>query len=299
MNAFAVKDGGGRLDRAAILGPGLIGGSVALALRSRCPSINITVWGRREEQLLEIQRQGIADAVTADMKGAVMDADLVVLCTPIGIMNELAQRLAPHLAEGAVVTDAGSVKVSVVEQLTPILGERFVGAHPMAGSELSGFDAARADLFAGAPCILTPLPTTPIRMLEAVSQFWSSLGAQVTTMSPVEHDRLVARISHLPHAIAFALVNLVAATLPPSSSQLAGGSFRDGTRVAASDPALWTGILSENRVEVIEAIREMSDLLQTLAGNLEAQEKDSVLDFLSQAKEHRGTLPLPTPDEIL
>ena len=136
-------------------------------------------------------------------------------------------------------------------------------------------------------------------MLEAVSQFWSSLGAQVTTMSPVEHDRLVARISHLPHAIAFALVNLVAATLPPSSSQLAGGSFRDGTRVAASDPALWTGILSENRVEVIEAIREMSDLLQTLAGNLEAQEKDSVLDFLSQAKEHRGTLPLPTPDEIL
>ena len=207
--------------------------------------------------------------------------------------------VAPHLAEGAVVTDAGSVKVSVVEQLTPILGERFVGAHPMAGSELSGFDAARADLFAGAPCILTPLPTTPIRMLEAVSQFWSSLGAQVTTMSPVEHDRLVARISHLPHAIAFALVNLVAATLPPSSSQLAGGSFRDGTRVAASDPALWTGILSENRVEVIEAIREMSDLLQTLAGNLEAQEKDSVLDFLSQAKEHRGTLPLPTPDEIL
>ena len=299
MSTSLVKGGGDFPGRVAILGLGLIGGSVALALRSRHPSTRISLWGRREEQLRVIHRQGIADAVTTDLATAVMDADLVVLCTPIGIMKELAEGLSPHLSKGAAVTDAGSVKLSVVEKLAPILGERFVGAHPMAGSELSGFAAARADLFVGAPCILTPLPTTPSRTLDIVTQFWSALGAQVTTMTPVDHDRLVARISHLPHAIAFALVNLVAASWPPSSSQLAGGSFRDGTRVAASDPTLWTGILSENRTEVIDAIREMSGLLDTLAENLVRNDTVAILDFLTLAKEHRRSLPLPKAEETL
>ena len=285
--------------RVSIFGPGLIGGSIALTLRGRCPGTVISIWGRNAGLLEEITRRGLADTVHTNAEEAVQGADLSIFCTPVGIMPGLAVTIAPHLSEHAIVTDAGSVKAGVVEKLTSILGDRFLGGHPMAGSERSGLAAARADLFEGAPCILTPLPTTPAWTLETVSLFWSSLGSQVTAMSPEAHDRLVARLSHLPHAIAFALVNLVASSLPPASSLLAGGSFRDGTRVAASDPALWTGILSENRVEVIEAIREMSDLLQTLAGNLEAQEKDSVLDFLSQAKDHRGTLPLPTPDEIL
>ena len=186
-----------------------------------------------------------------------------------------------------------------MEKLTSILGDRFLGGHPMAGSERSGLAAARADLFEGAPCILTPLPTTPAWTLETVSLFWSSLGSQVTAMSPEAHDRLVARLSHLPHAIAFALVNLVASSLPPASSLLAGGSFRDGTRVAASDPALWTGILSENRLEVAMAIREMSEILNSLARILEKNDTAAILDFLKRAGEHRSHLPLPYPDEIL
>ncbi len=287
------------MGRVAILGPGLIGGSIALALRSRCPGTSLSIWGRNAGQLEEITRRCLADTVHTNAEAAVQGADLIILCTPVGIMPGLAATIEPHLEERAIVTDAGSVKACVVEKLTSILGNHFLGGHPMAGSERSGLAAARADLFESAPCILTPLPTTPARTLDTVSLFWSSLGAQVTTMSPEAHDRLVARLSHLPHAIAFTLVNLVASTLPPTSPLLAGGSFRDSTRVAASDPALWTGILSENRLEVAMAIREMSELLNSMAGNLEKNDTAAILDFLKRAGEHRSHLPLPYPDEIL
>ena len=298
MSAPAGSEAGFTLEKRfkgsiALFGPGLIGGSIALALRSSSPETSVTIWGRNPSQLEEITRRGLADAVHTDPVAAVQNADLIILCTPVGVMTELAKMIAPHLKPHALVTDAGSVKACVVEKLTPILGARFIGGHPMAGSERSGLAAARANLFEGAPCILTPLPTTPVPTLDAVRHFWESLGAQVTTMSPEAHDRLVARISHLPHAIAFALVNLVASTL------LAGGSFRDGTRVAASDPDLWTGILSENRVEVVAALREMSGLLDSLAGNLEKHDSAEILAFLKSAREHRSNLPLPHPDEIL
>jgi prephenate dehydrogenase len=283
--------------RVAIFGPGLIGGSVALALRAKCPATNITIWGRRPEQLAEILKRGIADAVEPDPVAAVRKADLVILCTPVAAMKELAEAIAPHLAPDAVVTDAGSVKVSVVEQLTPILGKRFVGAHPMAGSERSGLSAARADLFNGAPCIVTPVPEGDAKAVATASDFWRQLGCTITTMAPLEHDRLVARISHLPHALAFALVNLVLDTLPPGSQKLAGGSFRDATRVAASDPVLWTGILAENRTEVAAALREMAKLLKSVAGALGDEKPDSLLDFCTRAKHHRGSLPLPPPEE--
>lgn len=283
--------------RVAILGPGLIGGSVALALRARCPETKISIWVRRPEQLAEILKRGIADAVEPDPVAAVRNADLVIFCTPVGAMTELARTIAPHLAPDAVVTDAGSVKVSVVAQLTPILGGRFVGAHPMAGSERSGLSAARADLFAGAPCIVTPVPESDAKAVAAAHDFWKKLGCTITTMAPLEHDRLVARISHLPHALAFALVNLVLDTLPPGSQDLAGGSFRDATRVAASDPALWTGILTENRTEVAASLREMAKLLKSMAGALGDEKPDSLLDFCTRAKHHRDSLPLPPPEE--
>ena len=283
--------------RVAIFGPGLIGGSIALALRARHPETKISIWGRRPDQLAGILKRGIADAVEADPVNAVRNADLVILCTPVGAMKELAAAIAPHLAPGAVVTDAGSVKVSVVEQLTPILGKRFVGAHPMAGSERSGLSAARADLFTGAPCIVTPVPEGDAKAIATACDFWRQLGCTITMMAPLEHDRLVARISHLPHALAFALVNLVLDTLPPGSQNLAGGSFRDATRVAASDPALWTGILTENRTEVAASLREMANLLKSMAGALGDEKSDSLLDFCTRAKHHRDSLPLPPPEE--
>lgn len=282
-----------------IFGPGLIGGSIALALRSRSPETSITIWGRKIEQFQEILQRGAADRVTADPMEAVENADLIILCTPVEAMEGIASTIAPHLKPNAIVTDTGSVKACVEKKLTPILGAKFLGGHPMAGSERSGLGAARADLFSLASCILTPVATTPPAVLSAVTDFWIGLGAHITTMSPQEHDRLVARVSHLPHAMAFALVNLVAGTLPENASHLAGGSYRDGTRVAASDPSLWTGIFLENKTEVLSALGDLTELLHSFSQSLEKEEADSLLDFLSRARDHRLHLPLPSPDELL
>jgi len=283
--------------RVAILGPGLIGGSVALALRAKCPDTTISIWGRRPEQLQEILKRGLAHSVETDPAIAVREASLVVLCTPVGTMRDLAHAILPGLSPTTVITDAGSVKATVVDQLETILGGRFVGAHPMAGSERSGLGAAQAHLFEGAPCLITPTGKSDPAALARVSEFWKSVGCSVTTMNAAEHDRLVARISHLPHALAFALVNLIVDTLSPEAQQLAGGSFRDATRVAASDPSLWTGILTENRTEVAAALREMSKLLKSMATALGDENPDSILDFLKRAKDHRDSLPLPRPEE--
>jgi len=277
----------------AIFGPGLIGGSVAMALRKHSPRTFITVCGRDVAQLQEITKRKLADAVQIDPIAAVVDADIVVFCTPVEAMEGLAAAVAPHLLPRTVVTDAGSVKVCVTEKLVPILGSRFVGGHPMAGSERSGIGAARADLFSGAPCILTPIDSTDSNALQRVTAFWSSLGARITNMSPADHDRIVACLSHLPHVVAFALVDLARSSLPEGSVQLAGGSFRDATRVAASDPKLWTGILMENRHEVVLALRGMSELLGSIAASLNENDAEDLLGFLKCAGGFRGTLPLP------
>jgi prephenate dehydrogenase len=275
----------------------LIGGSIALALRAKSPDTKISIWGRRPEQLQEILKRGLADSVETDPAAAVREASLVVLCTPVGTMRDLAQAILPGLSPTTVITDAGSVKATVVDQLETILGGRFIGAHPMAGSERSGLGAAQAHLFEGAPCLITPTGKSDPAAQARVSEFWKSVGCSVTTMNAAEHDRLVARISHLPHALAFALVNLIVDTLSPEAQQLAGGSFRDATRVAASDPSLWTGILTENRTEVAAALREMSKLLKSMATALGDENPDSILDFLKRAKDHRDSLPLPRPEE--
>ena len=269
-----------------------------MALRSRCPDVKISVWGRSNERLKEVLSRGLADSVSTDPVIAAQGAGLVILCTPVGCMEELAASLAGKLSPEAIVTDAGSVKLCVTKKLAPLFGGRFIGGHPMAGSERSGLAAARADLFNEAPCILTPLPSTDHVALQVVGAFWTSLGSFITTMTPEEHDRLVARMSHLPHALAFALVNLAKQSLPEDSLKLAGGSFRGATRVASSSPKLWSGILMENRRETASALREMSGLLDSIAESLDQEQSDSLLDFLTRAKEYRDSLPLPAHDEL-
>jgi len=164
----------------AIFGPGLIGGSVAMALRAKRPSLPLTVWGRNTSALGDLLKRGLADRVETDPAAAVRDADLVVLCTPVGTMERLAAALAPALSDNAVVTDAGSVKLPVVDRLTPILGSRFVGAHPIAGSERSGISAARANLFDSAPCIVT----RAVRRLPVPWEGWRSSGPPSDAASP-------------------------------------------------------------------------------------------------------------------
>jgi len=264
-----------------------------MSLRRRCPEMQITIWGRNQMTLNEVRAKGLADAVTIRSEEAVAGADLVLFSTPVDVMQGLAVSIAPHLESHAAITDAGSVKSSVVEKLTGTLGNRFVGAHPMAGSERSGLGAAREDLFSGSPCILTPLTTSDPLAVEIVTWFWSSLGSLVSVMTPSEHDRIVARLSHLPHVLAYSLVNLAASTLPEGSSLLAGGSYRDGTRVASSNPGLWAGILMENRAEVATAVNDMATALFSIAGMLEKGDAHSILDLLTRAKNHQDSMPAP------
>ncbi len=204
-------------------------------------------------------------------------------------MPALAQAMLPFLAADAVVTDAGSVKASVVRALDPILGVRFLGSHPIAGSERTGIDAARKDLFAGATCVITPLPSTPPEAIDRVSQLWRSAGCEVVPMTPETHDAALARTSHLPHAVASALVTAIASAVP-DWPRLVGGGFRDTTRLAAGSPDLWTGILLANAAETASSIAELIEILQKIRTLLDAGDATAIRAWLAGAQATRQRL---------
>jgi prephenate dehydrogenase len=271
----------------SILGPGLLGGSLALALRQRAPQVRVTVWARREEAAREVRERGFAKETTTDLKTAVAGADLVILCVPIGAMAGIATEMAPHLRAAAVVTDVGSVKAPVVDELRNILGPHFVGSHPMAGSERVGLDAARPDLFEGAVCIVTPDAGVESARLEAVAAFWSSLGCRVASLPPPEHDEVVALISHLPHLVAAALVNLVCAR-NADAFHFCGTGFRDTTRVASGPPAMWAEILDGNRQAMAKSVESLIHMLRDIENQLHNPE--AVREFLARAKQQRDQI---------
>lgn len=205
-------------------------------------------------------------------------------------MPELAEKIAPALGLSAVVTDAGSVKGPVVRKLEAILGGRFVGSHPMAGSERSGIDAARENLFQGAAAIVTPTALSEPDAIAAVQELWQSVGCRITSMSPEDHDIAVASISHLPHAAAAALVNAINLHLP-SAGALAGGGYRDTTRIAAGPPGMWCEILLENKNPLIAGLDDLTQTLDTLKTFLLSDDAPALEAFLARAKESRDTLP--------
>ena len=282
------------MNRIAILGPGLIGGSIALALR-RGGGSHVTLWARRAEAVREVIAAGCADAATADPAAAVKDADLVVLCVPVGAMGALADAIAPMIRSDCVITDVGSVKGPVLAELRPIFRGRgrFVGSHPMAGSEHTGLAAARANLFDGTACIVTPEPDTDAAALAVVCAFWESIGCRVAELPAAEHDECVALVSHLPHLLAAALVNTVAEK-NEHAFRVVGPGFRDTTRVAAGPPAMWREILRENSAAVLPAIdaliAKLSDFRQTLALAGDGKE---IHDILATARATRNRITFP------
>ncbi|MEE2947708.1 MAG: prephenate dehydrogenase/arogenate dehydrogenase family protein [Verrucomicrobiota bacterium] len=279
------------LEKITIIGAGLLGGSVGLAVRACGLAKRVAALVRRPESVADCQTLGIADMVTLDPVTAVADADLVVLCTPISGMASLAKRILPHLEPGTILTDVGSTKQQLVAELTPLcaeMGTHFVSSHPMAGSEQTGPAAARADLFDGAPCVVTPTDDTHAGALATVSAFWTGLGSNPVEMSPAMHDQLVARCSHLPHLLASALAGIV---LDPAhgeqQAQLCSTGFRDMTRLAAGSPVMWRDIVGSNRDDILTAIDEFADKLGQLRRLIAGDSPEAIESWLQNAKAAR------------
>ncbi len=271
-----------------ILGPGLLGGSIGLAVKQRKLAKRVVVWARRPEAGDQAVQLGAADATTHDLRRAVAESDVVIFATPIGVMRTLAEQLRGVIRPDCIVTDVGSVKYDVVAQLGALF-PRFIGSHPMAGSEQAGIEAARRDLFEKATCIVTPTEHSDKTALQAVHDFWKALGCVVRTLPPQEHDEIVARVSHLPHAVAAAVVNVVCRD-DGKALNFTGPGFRDFSRIASGPPEMWTEICLENREEIG---RSLDALIQEL-GNLRAAlaNKDAVelKAMLKRAKHYRDEL---------
>ncbi|MEE2947041.1 MAG: prephenate dehydrogenase/arogenate dehydrogenase family protein [Verrucomicrobiota bacterium] len=276
------------LEKLTIIGAGLLGGSVGLAARACGQAKRVAALVRRSESVAECQALGIADEVTLDPLAAVANADLVVLCTPISGMAGLAKRILPHLKLGTVLTDVGSSKRQLVAELTPLCTERgvhFVGSHPMAGSEQTGPTAARANLFDGAVCVLTPAEGTNAGALASVNAFWTCLGSHPVEMSPGLHDQLVARCSHLPHLLSSALASSVLDSAHgKQQTQLCSTGFRDMTRLAAGSPVMWRDIVGSNRDDILAAIDEFADELGELRMLIAGDSPKAIESWLQKAK---------------
>ena len=285
--------------RIAIVGPGLLGGSLLLALRKLLPYAHLRSWSRREEAAAQVAAlmlgsAKVADVASTSLEEVVADADFIVLCTPVESFAGLARELVKlPVSPGCIVTDVGSVKGSVVAALEQIFAStslNFIGSHPMAGSERAGLEAATVDLFENATCLLTPTLLTEGRALTATRAFWKLLGCRLIEMSPEDHDRKVARISHLPR-LAASVVTLTALHDDPTTAECMGNGFRDtAIRVASGDPGLWTGIIAANRPEVLAAVREARDRFDDLVAMLENMDDKALTRFLVEAKTARDRI---------
>ncbi len=272
-------------DKLAVVGLGLLGGSVAAAARARGLVRTVVGAARRPGPLKWALEAGLVDAVATPAE-AVVGADLVVLGTPVGSMARVVSDIAERLSPGCIVTDVGSVKASVVEILPGLLpdGVEFVGSHPMAGSHLRGPEHASADLFVGASCVVTPRADQDPAAVEKIESFWRALGARVTRRSPSAHDEEVAWVSHLPHLVAFAFADALRSA-PTRVGELAGGGFRDFTRIAQSDAELWGEILSLNGKALSGPLNHFSASLASLARVLEKGDSESLERLLHKARQ--------------
>ena len=275
-------------DTVAIVGVGLIGGSIGLALRDRKLAGRVVGVGRRPAGLAKAKAAGAVDHATQDLAKGVQDAELVVVCTPVESIAQYVREAASACPPGTLLTDAGSTKSSIVRQLNGTLPRAvaFVGSHPLAGSEKSGCDHARANLFDGRVVVVTPTRKTSEENLQRTADFWSALGASVMIMSPVAHDRALAATSHLPHVIAAALARLT----PEEDLPLTAGGWRDCTRIAGGDAELWSQILSDNRDNVLKAIGRFERSLAGFRAAIEREDAGRLHQLLKEAKQRRDAL---------
>ncbi len=284
-----------QFEKIAILGVGLIGGSLAMVCKQKGLAKLIVGYGRRPENLKKAVKLGVIDRFFQDLRETVQGADLIVMATPVGQFEALAREMAPALSKEAIVTDVGSVKGSLVTRLERLLpnGSRFVGAHPIAGKEKTGVEVASATLFVGTQCILTPTERTNPSALESVKALWEATGSKLVLMDPVQHDQILAAVSHLPHLVAYALVNTVLETKVQGQEVLpfSAGGFRDFTRIAASSPEMWRDICLLNRdplLGMIEAYEKTLARLKQLIRQGDGKGLEAEFERAKEARERSG-----------
>jgi len=282
-------------DRIALIGIGLIGSSLARAIRRGGLAGHVVACDSSEEVLASVERLGFADSTTSSVPEAVRGADLVVVCTPVGTFADIGAAMRPALSPGAIVSDTGSVKQCVVRDLGPCIpeGVHFVPGHPIAGTEHSGPEAGFAELFDGRWCILTPPPGTDRAAVDRLSDLWRACGAMIEVMDPGHHDQVLAVTSHLPHLIAFTIVGTASDLgehLQQEVVQFAASGFRDFTRIAASDPIMWRDIFLNNRDALLEVSQRMQEDLARLQRAIRWGEGEEIEQRIRRTREIRRRL---------
>jgi prephenate dehydrogenase len=278
-----------RFKHIAVVGAGLIGGSIVLGAARRQLAPTLTCWSRSDTSRKFLRQNGIAQVFDTAAE-AVRGADLVVIATPVDCMAETCREIGPALSPGALVTDVGSVKASILKDANHLPPQvTFIGSHPMAGSEKAGATHAQENLFQDRVCFITPTGQEPFQALEKLQAFWTELGSHLFTCSAQQHDAMVAAVSHVPHAAASALI-LAVASLPDFNSQVAGSGLKDTTRVAGGEENLWTGILLANSLSVTAGLAELEKQCRRLRHAIEQGNAPEVSQFLKTAKIIRQSL---------
>ncbi|MFN4088303.1 MAG: prephenate/arogenate dehydrogenase family protein [Alphaproteobacteria bacterium] len=282
-------------ERIALIGIGLIGSSLARAVRRAGVARRLVACDSSEDVRRAVARLGIADEVSGSIPEAVRGADLVIVCTPVGTFADIGEAMRPALAPGAIVSDTGSVKQCVVRDLGPSIpeGVHFVPGHPIAGTEHSGPEAGFAELFDGRWCILTPPPGTDRAAVDRVAELWRRCGAMIEVMDPGHHDQVLAVTSHLPHLIAFTIVGTASDLgehLQQEVVQFAASGFRDFTRIAASDPIMWRDIFLNNRDALLEVSQRMQEDLARLQRAIRWGEGEEIEQRIRRTREIRRKL---------
>ncbi|WCT73845.1 prephenate/arogenate dehydrogenase family protein [Sphingomonas naphthae] len=281
-------------ERVAIIGLGLIGSSIARAVRQYMPTVKLTAHDASAEVRARVEELDFVDDVTDTAGAAVVDADLVILCVPVGAMGAVAAAIAADLPAEAIVSDVGSSKAGVVEALAAALpGRTIIPAHPVAGTENSGPDAGFASLFQGRWCIVTPPEDAAAGPVARVRAFWEGLGANVETMDPRHHDLVLAVTSHLPHLIAYTIVGTASDMETVTRSEVikfSAGGFRDFTRIAASDPTMWRDVFLANKDAVLEMLQRFTEDLTALQRAIRWGDGDALFDLFTRTRAVRRSI---------
>ena len=279
------------INKITIVGVGLIGGSLAKALKEKNLAKTVFGYGRDRSRLEEAKKHNIIDDYSTQIEEAVNHADIIVIATPVGTFRNIFSEVKPLIVDDVIISDVGSTKTNIVDIAKEILGDKsqcFVPAHPIAGKEKSGFEASDGNLYIGKKVIITPIEDNSSESIQVIESMWKNVGAEVDFMSPQSHDDLLGMTSHLPHMLAFSLVNYLV-DQNPSASIYAGGGFKDFSRIASGDAVMWRDICLQNKNKIITHLKGYQSTIEELIDAIDQEESDKLELLFATAKKTRDS----------